>query len=226
MQKQIPILLEAFSRNTLYDLRLDFHFLWVRFLNTLLLKRTKIIKPAARFLNVGCGSNGVPSDDWLNVDGWSSTSVDFTCDLRRPLHLGSQRFEGVFTEHFLEHLSLDQAKAFLRECYRVLKPEGIIRISVPDGELYLRNYFENREWMLARRNRQFNTPMQVVNEVFRQKLEHQYCYDFETIQILIEEMGFIDVQRVRGNDGRCKELIINQKERSFESLIVEAIKPS
>lgn len=41
----------------------------------------------------------------------------------------------VFSEHFLEHLFLDEATELLRECHRILRPGGVIRTCVPDADL-------------------------------------------------------------------------------------------
>ena len=41
----------------------------------------------------------------------------------------------IFSEHFLEHLFFDESLSLLRECYRILKPFGVIRTSVPDADL-------------------------------------------------------------------------------------------
>lgn len=38
--------------------------------------------------------------------------------------------DGLFSEHFLEHLGRGQKLEFLRECRRVVKPEGVIRIAM------------------------------------------------------------------------------------------------
>jgi hypothetical protein len=73
--------------------------------------------------------------------------------------------------------------------------------------------------------RQHRTPMELVNDVFRQKLQHQYCYDFETLSLLIAEAGFENIRQVEFGSGLCKELQIDREERKLESLYVEAQKP-
>lgn len=41
----------------------------------------------------------------------------------------------IFSEHFFEHLFFDEALSLLKECYRILKPFGVIRTCVPDADL-------------------------------------------------------------------------------------------
>ncbi|GFE58585.1 methyltransferase domain-containing protein [Geobacter sp. AOG1] len=41
----------------------------------------------------------------------------------------------IYSEHFFEHLFFDEALSLMQECYRVLKPFGVIRTCVPDADL-------------------------------------------------------------------------------------------
>lgn len=132
------ILLRFFHHQTLYWLRMDLHILLQQVLQKARFRNPNRIKKNARFLNVGCGPKGIKSDDWYNIDAFPYDSVDFVCNASRTLPFPTGRFEGIYTEHFLEHLTPPEAKNFLSECLRVLSPGGILRLSVPDGELYLK----------------------------------------------------------------------------------------
>lgn len=44
-------------------------------------------------------------------------------------------FTFAYSEHFLEHLFIDESFDLLKECYRVLSPNSIFRIAVPDADL-------------------------------------------------------------------------------------------
>jgi SAM-dependent methyltransferase len=44
-------------------------------------------------------------------------------------------FDFAFAEHFFEHLFLDDALRLFRECYRTLRPGGVLRVLVPDADL-------------------------------------------------------------------------------------------
>jgi len=90
------------------------------------------------YLDLGCGPN--THADFINLDyGWRP-EIDVVWDVTRGLPFRSQRVRGVFTEHCLEHLPFEAADYVLSECWRILRPEGTIRIVVPDGELYLTRY--------------------------------------------------------------------------------------
>jgi predicted SAM-dependent methyltransferase len=221
------LLLSLFRHQTLYWLRQDLLLLRRRARRALRGPSPAGVKRHARYLNLGCGTEGFASDEWLNVDGCRLPSVDCTHDLTRPFPFPDARFEGVYSEHFFEHLTPEEGTRFLGECYRVLRAGGVLRLSVPDGELYVRRYFDDRAWMLSlkRRGLRFRTPMEVLNEVFRQRYEHQYTYDFETLALALRSAGFVDVTRVGFGEGLLPALQIDQPSRRFESLYVEARHP-
>ena len=98
-----------------------------------------------RSVNLGCGPVFVDSPDWLNLDfGPSSPSVKKANLLGRlPLKDGSVGL--VYSSHFLEHVPRSSVPAILAECYRVLKPGGVIRLVLPDLENIAREYLSMRD---------------------------------------------------------------------------------
>lgn len=92
----------------------------------------------AIFVNLGCGRRFHPG--WRNLDiAPSHESVD-RFDVRQPLPFADASVDFVYHSHLLEHLALDDARTFLRECFRILKPGGTIRMAVPDLEGICRRY--------------------------------------------------------------------------------------
>ena len=101
--------------------------------------RIKIMKkfilpdPNNRFLNLGGGKWYYPK--WENVDFYQSgVFVDYKIDFRekKSLPFSDNCVNAIFTSHVLEHLDDESLIFLLKECYRILKPKGILRISVPD----------------------------------------------------------------------------------------------
>ncbi len=85
-------------------------------------------------LHIGCGQQSIPG--WINIDSQGLPGVDRVLDVRQGLPFTGA--SAIYAEHFLEHLSLDEGLAFLAECRRALRPDGILRISTP-----------NLDWVLA-----------------------------------------------------------------------------
>lgn len=93
-----------------------------------------------RYLNLGCGSQFHP--DWTNIDITSSSPYIQAHDLRQGIPYSDDTFEVVYHSHLLEHFPKHGALGFMRECYRVLTPGGIIRVVVPDLERMVQMYLQ------------------------------------------------------------------------------------
>ena len=63
-------------------------------------------------------------------------------DLRKGIPFPDRTFDCVYHSHVFEHIDRDDALPFLKECFRVLKPGGVLRVVVPDLEVLTRNYLD------------------------------------------------------------------------------------
>ena len=91
-----------------------------------------------RILNLGCGSRFNPGH--TNMDFISTHPFVRAWDLTEGVPFDDATFDLVYHSHVLEHFSAEAGQCFLRECARVLKPTGIIRVAVPDLETIARTY--------------------------------------------------------------------------------------
>lgn len=148
-------------------------------------------------LHLGCGNNAMPG--WTNLDCYPPAlraGVEIlVLDMRRGLPCADRSADALYSEHFLEHVPLGIVRrTLLPECFRVLAPGGAIRIGVPDGEFYVRGYLsgavEQTGGML---------PMMWINHVARSS-QHQYLYDYQTLEHLLGEAGFVGLRRAVAND--------------------------
>jgi SAM-dependent methyltransferase len=64
-------------------------------------------------------------------------------DISDGLPFPDHSFDVVYHSHVLEHLRRSDARAFIKECLRVLAPGGVLRVAVPDLEGICRLYLEN-----------------------------------------------------------------------------------
>jgi SAM-dependent methyltransferase len=91
-------------------------------------------------VNIGCGPLVRPG--WINLDRQKHSPDVTPYDIRRGLPFGDGQVDACYTSHMVEHLSAPEAKQFLTECFRVLKPGGIIRVVVPDLESIAKGYLD------------------------------------------------------------------------------------
>jgi len=189
--------------------------------NTVLTKRGLDHK---EYLDVGCGNNTGP--DFVNLDYFWNPGIDVCWDITtKALPFGNDRFKGIYTEHCLEHIGLEDCERNIQEFHRILKPGGRVRIIVPDGEMLFEIYHERRNGGDRRMPHEdgYSSMMQSINGVFRNH-GHQFIYDFETMRLLLERNGFKNVEKLAYQKGHDPRLIRDTETRSRESLYVEAVK--
>jgi predicted SAM-dependent methyltransferase len=100
-----------------------------------------------RCLNLGCGQRFHP--DWENLDLHSADPSVQKWDLQNDLPFPDKFFDVVYHSHVLEHLSKMDGLQLLLRCHRVLKPNGTLRVVVPDLERIVRHYLEALEKSVA-----------------------------------------------------------------------------
>jgi predicted SAM-dependent methyltransferase len=170
-------------------------------------------------LHLGCGEKHFTG--WINADIISS--ADVVHDLTKPLPFKDNSVEYIFNEHFIEHLTYSQGKNFLEECYRVLIPNGILRISTPNLDWLIKCYIENRlnEWQDMGWHPE--TECQLMNEGLR-LWGHQYVYNETDLKKLIKSVGFKQVITERWGHSMF-DILMNLETRPYHNeLIIDAIK--
>jgi len=206
-----------------------------------LLKSGKVLH-----LNAGCGN--VLLSGWLNTDLLDFVGADGEVtkpgqaylarghvyvkhDASDPYPIPSGAVTSVYSEHYIEHLSLVDAVAWLRELNRLLKPGGVLRLSTPDLHQYVRGYLDEKQelynaWarglkahgvnLLPRRTFRFNTLMR--------EWGHQYLYDYDELALALSRVGFKDIRRCDYRVGTKHIAQHDQEWRRPGSLYVEARK--
>ncbi|NAZ91667.1 class I SAM-dependent methyltransferase [Vibrio toranzoniae] len=167
-------------------------------------------------LNLACGTNYLSG--WVNVD-IDSEVADLQHDLTKPLPYSDNSVSHIYAEHFIEHIEQKDALNFLRECRRVLKHDGILRLSTPSLYYLLVNYFEfnisswGDLWMPP-------TRAHMINEGMR-SWGHKFLYDADEIQRLSFEAGFNTICFQKWGESNHKYLQGLETREFKEELIVE-----
>ena len=89
-------------------------------------------------LNFGCGAR--IAEGWTNIDFHSVDKRVHRVNLLAGFPFPANHFDVVYSSHVLEHFTADEARFLMREAWRVLKVNGVVRIVVPDLEETIREY--------------------------------------------------------------------------------------
>lgn len=181
------------------------------------------------YLNLGCGQNYVAG--MINADFFSGyrfwkrqRKLEWRLDLRYPLLCEDLLFDGVFTEHTLEHLYPDEVAALLNELFRVMKSDAIIRVTVPDLEKYVRYYTgELGSDEVAIFEKKYPTGASAIRSLTQDNFHHS-LWDYKELKRYLEDAGFRDIQKMAYGECSNPGLCLDQRARAYETLYVDARK--
>lgn len=176
-----------------------------------------------RRMNWGCGPRPVPG--WINSDLLSAPGIDVIADIRDGLPLESGSLQYIASIHALQELPYLDVVPALRELRRVLAPEGVLRLALPDLERGLAAYLENRPeyFYIPDEETQTISGKFIVQLTWYGSSRCMFTYEFA--EELLLRAGFSRVERCayRRTAGPYPE-IVELDDRERESLFVEAVK--
>jgi predicted SAM-dependent methyltransferase len=148
-------------------------------------------------INLGCGPN--PKPGWINLDLFDSRA-DLQLDLREKWPFADNSVVHVYSEHVFEHFEFhNEVGHFLTEAHRILLPDGIFDVGVPDAEWPLHAYGDSDDpyWRFSEtvHPEWCETQLDHINYHFRQETEHKYAWDQETLARTLLRFGFTEVAR-------------------------------
>jgi len=144
-------------------------------------------------LQVGCGNNLL--NGWLNAD---IVSGDIYLSAKRTMPFRANTFDFIFCEHLIEHLIKENGLKFLKECYRILRAGGVIRITSPDLEKIIDLYYDRNKYMKRQKLIEMYgkgdqlQPCELFND-YMHNWGHKFIYDKNLIALTLSTIGFEDI---------------------------------
>jgi predicted SAM-dependent methyltransferase len=187
-----------------------------------------------KFLNIGFWSQLEAGKIYKNLNGTNDTFM-LNHDLRLGIPADNNSLDLVYHSHMLEHLSYQEGIIFIRECYRVLKLGGKMRILVPDLELWINAYINNNSFFFEQYRRDGGIDKEIYvtkAAVFMGMLhnhDHKCGYDFESLKWMVEHVGFSDIKRTLYASSDIEDIEIIESTdplKTMESLCLECKKLS
>jgi len=173
-------------------------------------------RPVQR-LNWGCGDH--LGAGWINSDVKDGSGVDLVADIRRGLPLSDGSIDYAVSVHALPELSIPEIESALAELLRVLKPEGVLRLALPDFRLSIAAFAEGRADF-------FKIEHDAARTFEGRFIRHILWYGYtrtlftpEFCQELLERAGFVDVSACSYGvtQSRFAEIVAldNRRDESF-----------
>lgn len=182
---------------------------------------------------MGCGSSPIP--DWTNYDNsltvliaqssllsWlvqhtklkSVVQIDFLrkCKEYRVRYASalsipekSGTVDIVFSSDMLGHLDRVDARMFLAECRRILRPGGFLRLSVPNLKMMAKYYLQDGDANLFLERLAFplDKPrgfFEIIRWLLIGHRGHYWMYDNSLLCELVTSCGFIDAKVLKAGE--------------------------
>ena len=191
-----------------------------------------------RKFHIGCGRNTI--EGWLNADynPYTTNILCFNACERFPFPDNS--FDYIYSEHMIEHISYPDGLFMLSECFRILKPNGKIRIATPDFNFLLKIYQDSEHPLHSQyidyildycmKDAPYQGAIFVINNFVRD-WGHLFIYDRKSLQIALEKVGFSRITQCNLQTSEDKHFYNLANEKRFpdgfldlETMTFEAIK--
>jgi len=166
-------------------------------------------------LNVGCGyplrqrlHKHFHGAEWreIRLDIDPAVRPDIMCSITDMSPVMSQSVDAVWSSHNLEHLHRHEVPSALAEIIRVLKPGGMLLLTLPDlqqvAELVVADRLEDEAYLSP------SGPVTALDMIFGHTaslarghayMAHKTGFTLRSLQNLLAESGFVDVRVKRGS---------------------------
>lgn len=136
-------------------------------------------------LHLGCGKRYIPG--FIHIDLADYPHIDHRTDVSDLSMFEDNSIELIYVCHVLEHFKRNEIEGVLSEWYRVLRPEGVLRLSVPDFEAIVAVYEKYRDIEcvlgLLYGGQDYDCNF------------HHIAFDFKYMENLLRKVGFKSVHR-------------------------------
>ena len=166
-----------------------------------------------RIIDIGPGPHPKPDADVrMDIHQWGN--VNCLHNLTEvPYPLASESFDKAYMGDVIEHIYIFDIDNVMQEVNRILKPNGILEVTVPDVRWICErivkddwNMMANVQWLNPKGNDPWGNAMSYLFGGFQHPTEykmegmgHVNGFDEESLTKLLTKNGFIDCKRVIDN---------------------------
>ena len=136
-------------------------------------------------LHIACGPKHI--EGYLNTDLRPGPAVDKVLDAREPLPVSV--YSEIYACHVLEHFYVEETPDILRNWFQSLRPEGVLRLAVPDLRLVVANCVETHAFGKNPNGPLYGDYRKNAQEPDR----HKQVFILESLTKLLTSIGFKDI---------------------------------
>ncbi len=173
--------------------------------------------------NWGCGPD--VRFGWVNSDIMALPGIDIVADIRTGLPIASDSFDYVVSIHALPEIPYRDLDRTLQELRRVLKPNGVLRLALPDMNKAIRAMQERDiDYFLIGDDEVRSLSGKCIVQLTWYG-QSRCMFTVEFIDELLSRNGFRAIRECRYRESLSGLAGITELDnRPLESLFVEAIK--
>ena len=171
------------------------------------------------------------NDEQKNFINYSLKNKIELLDATKTFPFKDESIDVIYSSHMMEHLHRDDAVNFIKECYRVLHPKGILRLVMPDLRKNIESYLKSNDADKFIEDLLIQPPKtKNISDLTKLYLsggfrDHQWMYDGKSLIKLLSSCGFKNVIALPpGKTNLTDEKDLNLYEREDDSVFVEGIK--
>jgi len=136
-------------------------------------------------LHLGCGEKYIPG--FIHIDIRKFPHVDYVASADKLDMFKDNSVDLIYACCLLEHIKRSQTENVLKEWHRVLKPKGVLRISVPDFEKIVEVYLKSKDLKLL-------LGLLVGGQTYESNA-HYMIFDSAYLSGLLKKIGFKNIRR-------------------------------
>ena len=193
-------------------------------------------------LNIGCGISGI--EGWVNIDNSPTILLSrlplgqqifhtprwprdvHRADVRKGIPFPESSVSCIYSSHVFPGFTYGESQAVARECFRVLKPGGVLRIVVPDLGILVRDYLADTADPMA--SHRFISRLLLtssVRDIVHPGAHNKQMFDARSLVHMLRGAGFRAPEVSTFGCSQIADIAeIELESRRFESLYVEAEK--
>jgi len=142
-------------------------------------------------LHIGCGQRYIPG--FIHVDEDEHSHIDYQHTVKQLPFIEDCQVELLYASHVLEYFAPIEAKEVLNEWCRVIKPNGVIRLAVPDFDALLEAYQKDQD--LNKILGPLYGNMKIRIDDGEKWICHKTVYNYSNLKNLLEETGFRNIRK-------------------------------